>query len=190
MTDCVWRVKTLTGTGLKGSHRMRRRNFLLLAAASWFLTACGSKFKRYNGPTVTQVIVNKGQRRMFLLNDDRVLQAYEVELGFTAAGHKQFEGDGKTPEGDYFIDRRNPNSSFHLSLGISYPNDEDRAFAALHNKSPGGDIFIHGKPNGLSRRQRRKLSPDWTAGCISVKNREMERVYAMVNNGTPIRITA
>lgn len=167
---------------------MRRRNFIFLAAASAFLTACSSKFKKYRGPEVTQIVVNKTDRRMFLIHEDRVLKAYDVELGFTALGHKQFEGDGKTPEGDYHIDRRNPNSSFHLSLGISYPNAEDRAFAAEHNKSPGGDIFIHGRPNGMTWRQSRKLRPDWTAGCISVKNKEMERVYAMVKNGTPIRI--
>lgn len=149
------------------------------------VTAAGcSKFKTYNGPEVTQIIVNKGDRRMYLMHEREVLKAYDVQLGFTADGHKQFEGDGKTPEGDYMIDRRNPNSSFHLSLGISYPNEEDRAFAEAAGKSPGGDIFIHGRPNG----KRNRLGPDWTAGCISVSNRQMRRIYAMVKNGTPIRI--
>ncbi len=150
------------------------------------VTAAGcSKFQRYDGPEVTQIIVNKGDRRMFLMHGTDVLKVYDVELGFTAEGHKQFEGDGKTPEGDYKIDRRNPNSSFHLSLGISYPNENDIAFAKAAGKSPGGDIFIHGRPNG----KRRGLGPDWTAGCISVSNRQMRKIYAMVNDGTPIRIT-
>jgi hypothetical protein len=103
--------------------------------------------------------------------------------GFAPEGHKQFEGDGKTPEGEYIIDRRNPNSRFHLSIGISYPNAADRAFARSQGKSPGGDIFIHGRGKypGSNR-------DDWTWGCIAVTDREMEDIYAMVRNGTPITI--
>lgn len=148
------------------------------------LSACGgSKFRTYNGPEVTRVIVDKGNRRMHLLHHKKVLKSYRVQLGFTPLGHKQFEGDGKTPEGNYFIDRRNPNSDFHLSLGISYPNAKDIARARALGKSPGGDIFIHGKPN-----KRKGTGPDWTAGCISVKNRQIERIFAMVKNGTPITL--
>jgi len=143
-----------------------------------------SKFRTYHGPEVTHVLVNKGERRMYLFHEDKVLKTYNVGLGFTAEGHKQFEGDGKTPEGRYYINRRNPNSAFHLSLGISYPNEKDIAFAKAHGKSAGGDIFIHGLPNGIRRAGR----PDWTAGCISVTNREIEDIYAMVKNGTPITI--
>lgn len=150
------------------------------------LTACSSsKFKRYNGPKVTQILVDKSDRVMYLLHGKKVLKKYDVELGFTAEGHKQFEGDGKTPEGTYYIDRRNPKSSFHLSLGISYPNSADRAYAASQGKSPGGDIFIHGQPNAFTP----KKSEDWTAGCIAVTNRQMERIYAMVTKGTVIHIT-
>lgn len=168
---------------------MKRRTFLYTGIAALGASGCSrSKFKRYRGPEVTQIVVNKGTRDMYLYHYNRVLKEYEVELGFTAEGHKQFEGDGKTPEGDYIIDRRNPNSSFHLSLGVSYPNEEDRAFAAAMGKDPGGDIFIHGRPNWASRRA--EMGPDWTAGCIAVENREMELVYAMVRNGTPIRINA
>lgn len=163
------------------------RRFVLLAGLS-ALAACSrqdSKFRTYRGPEVTRVIVNKGEREMFLLHHNRLLERYKVDLGFAPQGHKQFEGDGRTPEGEYHIDRRNPNSSFHLSLGISYPNEADIAYAKALGKSPGGDIFIHGEPNALAF-----ISPDWTAGCISVKNREMEDVYAMVRDGTPITITA
>ena len=149
------------------------------------LAGCGSKFKKYNGPEVTQVIVQKDERRLFLMHHNKVLKTYPVELGFAPQGHKQFEGDGKTPEGFYYIDRRNPNSKFHLSIGLSSPNPSDRAFAAANKKSPGGDIFIHGRPNGNPRDNRK----DWTEGCISLKNRHMEWVYAMVNNGTPIVVT-
>jgi murein L,D-transpeptidase YafK len=112
-----------------------------------------------------------------------LLKQYGVELGFGPKGHKQFEGDGKTPEGRYTIDRRNPNSSFYLSLGISYPNARDIAFAQEQGEEPGGDIFIHGQPNKFGKR-----GPDWTAGCIALSNKEMRQLYAMVNDGTTIDI--
>ena len=120
---------------------------------------------------------------MFLFNNQRVLNDYDVDLGFAPIGDKFFEGDGRTPEGNYFIDRRNPNSKFHLSIGISYPNAEDRAEAKALGKPPGGDIFIHGKSNPLKRKR-----DDWTWGCIAVPNDEIELIYAMVKNGTPIQI--
>lgn len=120
---------------------------------------------------------------MWLVNDSRVLKKYDIELGFQPEGHKQFEGDGRTPEGAYYIDRRNPNSDFHLSLGISYPNTRDVSYAKASGESAGGNIFIHGQPN-----KRRGVGPDWTAGCISVENHEMEEIYAMVQDGTYITI--
>ncbi len=152
------------------------------------LSACGSKFKTYNGPEVTHVVVNKGARKVHLLHNDSVLKSYKMDLGFAPEGHKERRGDGKTPEGTYLIDRRNPNSEFHLSLGISYPNDADRLRALAAGYNPGGDIFIHGEPNKKADRKQSKR-PDWTAGCISVKNRQIETMYAMVKDGTPITIT-
>lgn len=155
---------------------------LLLVLVGFGLTACGSKFKTYHGPEVTQVLVNKTERKMYLFHNDKVLKEYNVSLGFAPAGHKQFEGDGKTPEGRYTISHRNPKSEFHLSLGINYPNDADRAHAAANGKPPGGDIFIHGGPN------RKVTKRDWTAGCIAVTDRQMETIYSMVKPGTPIFI--
>lgn len=163
---------------------MKRRTIILGGTALVALGACSdSKFKRYNGPEVTYVVVNKASRRMMLLHHDKVLENYKINLGFAPVGHKEIEGDGKTPEGIYLIDRRNPNSRFHLSLGISYPNNFDRNKARAMGKSPGGDIFIHGQRHPLRRDKK-----DWTWGCISVTNDEMEDIYAMVGNGTPIQI--
>lgn len=119
---------------------------------------------------------------MQLLNDRSLLKQYEFELGFAPEGHKAFQGDGRTPEGAYLIDRKNPDSLYHLSLGISYPNSRDIAFARRYGKSAGGDIFIHGTPDPFSDEE------DWTWGCIAVTNREMEDIYAMVKVGTPIYI--
>ena len=165
---------------------MKRRAFTVGAAASLALAGCSSsKFLSYRGPEVTSVVVNKGARSLYLLHHDEVLEGYNIDLGFAPEGHKQVEGDGKTPEGIYLIDRRNPNSEFHLSLGISYPNEEDIARAEALGKKPGGDIFIHGEPIAY-----RPKGPDWTAGCIAVKNREIEKIYAMVRNGTPITLRA
>ncbi len=152
------------------------------------LAACApSKFKTYSGPPITQVLVKKGERKMYMLSGNRALHVYDIGLGTFPAGHKQFEGDGRTPEGMYFIDRRNPNSRYHLSLGVSYPNPEDQARALAFGQSPGSDIFIHGQgPEGrvLSRQRR-----DWTVGCIAVTDDEAEDIYAMVRDGTPILIT-
>lgn len=162
---------------------MRIFRVLLLVVVAFGLTACASKFKTYNGPEVTRVIVKKEDRKMWLLHNSEVLKTYDIELGFAPRGHKTTEGDGKTPEGNYIIDRRNPNSRFHLSLGINYPNAEDIAQARARGVSPGGDIFIHGRPKPW-----RNGEDDWTWGCIAVKDREMEDIYAMVKNGTPITI--
>ena len=166
---------------------MKRRAFFLLGVASTILAACSgrSKFRSYNGPEVTGIVVNKADRKMFLVHNGRALKTYDVDLGGSPVGDKQFEGDQKTPEGTYFIDRRNPNSRFHLSLGISYPNAQDVAEAKALGKSPGGDIFIHGQRNPF---RGGTDEADWTWGCIAVKNKEMEEIYAMVRNGTLITI--
>jgi len=163
---------------------MGRRQMMVAAAA--LVAGCGrgrledSKFRSYNGPQITHVVVHKSARKMFLLHHARIVRIFNIGLGFNPVGDKKVEGDGKTPEGLYTIDRRNPNSRFHLSLGIDYPNAADRAEARNMGQSPGGDIFIHGRPQAYQSGQR-----DWTWGCIAVTDREMEDIYAMVGDGTP-----
>ncbi|MBF9051193.1 L,D-transpeptidase family protein [Roseobacter sp. HKCCD9010] len=160
---------------------MRILSFVLMSVLLLGTAAC-SRIIDYNGPEVTRIEVHKSSRQMYLLHHETVLESYEFELGFAPTGHKEVEGDGRTPEGRYYIDRRNPNSDFYLSIGISYPNAEDRARAAELGESPGGDIFIHGTPR-LFRGE-----DDWTWGCIAVTNAEIRQIYAMVNNGTIIDI--
>jgi murein L,D-transpeptidase YafK len=163
---------------------MDRRTVVLGGAIAALSAGAGcSKFKTYNGPEVTRVVVLKSERKMYLLNGTKPLKTYEIALGGNPEGPKQFEGDQKTPEGVYYIDRRNPSSNYYLSLGISYPNDRDRAYAKSLGKSPGGDIFIHGRDG-----KHRGRGQDWTAGCIAVKDREMRDIYAMVRVGTEIVI--
>lgn len=163
---------------------MRATGILLPLFMAAVLAGCGSsKFKTYNGPQVTRIIVDKSDRKLFLMHHDAVLRAYNIGLGFQPEGHKLARGDGRTPEGWYYIDRRNPNSSFHLSLGISYPNTIDAQVARSQGAEPGGDIFIHGES------RRRVDKRDWTAGCIAVTNDEIEELYAMVRDGTLIYIS-
>ena len=132
---------------------------------------------------VTSIEIVKSERRLHLYDGPQRLRSYRVALGRTPDGHKSREGDGRTPVGNYRIDRRNPQSQFYLSLGISYPNAADRARAERAGVSPGGDIFIHGQPN-----DRRRVNGDWTEGCIAVSNRDMREIYRWVGIGTPVTI--
>lgn len=160
-----------------------RRTLLLAAGSTAALTACGDAPPRilpYNGPQVTGIVAWKERRQLVLLNGADVLKSYHFELGFTPTGAKRFEGDGRTPEGTYSINRKNPRSQYHLSVGVSYPNNEDRNYAYSQGRSPGGDIFIHGTP------RRFRNTRDWTAGCLAVTNAEVEEIYSMVGVGTPI----
>lgn len=163
---------------------MNKLKMAFLLGLLALLAACAepSKFRRYDGPEVTSVVVLKERRQLLVMHNNDVLRAFSFELGFAPVGPKQVEGDGRTPEGTYRINRRNPNSQYHLSLGISYPNTDEVTVAAAMGQSAGGEIFIHGTP-------RRNIGDDdWTAGCIAVTNDEIEELYAMVADGTPIFI--
>lgn len=164
---------------------MKRRVFLVSAASALAFSkaAFARELKPYSGPEITRVVIYKERRRLYLLHGDEIVQEYKIGLGGNPVGPKQFEGDGKTPEGSYIIDRRNPNSAYHLSLGISYPNAEDAAYAQAMGRRPGGDIFIHGRAG-----ENRGKGKDWTAGCIAVKDRHIEKIYMMVQNGTQVDI--
>jgi murein L,D-transpeptidase YafK len=132
------------------------------------------------------VLVDKSDRTLALMRDGKVLRTYSgVALGDAPTGHKQFEGDEKTPEGRYMIDYRNPDSAYHRSLHTSYPNAADTRFAEDRQRSPGGEIFIHGQPNALPLG---RLPGDWTDGCIALSNAEIEELWDAVPDGTPIEI--
>jgi murein L,D-transpeptidase YafK len=137
-------------------------------------------------PTAELVVIDKSDRTLILYADGRPFHAITgVQLGDQPQGHKQFQGDERTPEGRYTIDYANPQSSYWLSLHISYPNAADRAYAAAHGRSPGGAIFIHGQPNWLPAG---RLPGDWTDGCIALSNAEIEMLWQLVPDGTPIEI--
>ena len=134
------------------------------------------------------VEVFKGAHRLELKRGARILRSYRVALGFSPQGHKEREGDGRTPEGDYRIDARNPRSAFHLSLRISYPDAADKARAAKLGVTAGGDIYIHGLPNGMSKLFVPHPRKDWTTGCIAVSDAEIREIWSLVPTGTCVRV--
>ena len=134
------------------------------------------------------IVVDKSRRVMTLWIGKKPFRTYRISLGSNPVGDKEQEGDARTPEGRYVIDGKNPGSSFHLSLRISYPNSQDRADAARRGVSPGGLIMIHGTPDYLGMLQATGAMRDWTAGCIAVSNAEIEEIYKKVRIGTPIVI--
>lgn len=164
-----------------------RRSALALTAG--FLAASAapglaSPYVHRIAPRANHIVVSKRNRSMALMSGTTELKRYRIGLGFAPDGHKTHSGDGRTPEGRYHIDRRNPRSEFYLSLGISYPNETDRARARAMGVRPGGDIFIHGGPRpGIDKPGR-----DWTAGCIAVTNQEIEEIWSLVPTGVPITI--
>lgn len=137
-------------------------------------------------PIADYLVIDKSKRMLVAYRKGKPIRAYrDLQFGDAPKGHKRFQGDERTPEGVYRIDWRNPQSRFHLSLRISYPNEADRAFASQYGLSPGGDIFIHGQPNGMTQGRMRG---DWTDGCIALSNQEIEELWQIVPNGTPIEI--
>ena len=161
---------------------------LITAAVVAFILEQRQKATRKAPTKADRILVEKGLRRLTLFSAGRKLKDYHVALGFSAVGPKEREGDGRTPEGIYLIDFHKPDSAFHRALHISYPSVENNARAAEAGVSPGGDIMIHGLPNGLGALGATHPVRDWTAGCIAVTDAEIDEIYDFVSDGTPIEI--
>jgi len=157
----------------------------LLLAAAWSLSACR---RTPLAESADRVVVEKAQRRLTLYHQGVALRSYQVALGFEPEGPKTREGDGRTPEGVYLIDRHKADSGYHLALHLSYPNAADRARAAALGVPPGGDIMIHGMRNGLGWLGPLHRLHDWTHGCIALSDAEIDEVAAAVPDGTPVEI--
>ncbi len=134
------------------------------------------------------VVVKKSQRKMFLLKNDKIIRQYHISLGGNPTGHKEQQGDQKTPEGNYILDYKKKNSSFYRAIHISYPDATDRKNAAKKKVNPGGQIMIHGQKNGFGKLAWITQRFDWTDGCIAVTNKEMAEIWSLVRVNTPIRI--
>ena len=139
-------------------------------------------------PVAERIVIEKRTRRLLLMNGGEVIAAYPVKLGLSPVGHKQYEGDYRTPEGSYFLSRRNPRSEYFLSLEVSYPNEADRARAKAEGLRPGGLIMIHGQPNVRTRPPEYYANTDWTNGCIAVSNSDMIDIWQRTRLGMPIEI--
>jgi murein L,D-transpeptidase YafK len=135
-----------------------------------------------------RILVLKSERTLILMHDGKSFKTYKVALGGQPIGPKAQRGDHKTPEGTYVIDRRNGNSQFHKALHVSYPDAKDSALAHKLGVSPGGDIMIHGLPNGMGRVGSAHRARDWTDGCIAVTDEEIDEIWKLVPNGTPVEI--
>jgi len=139
-------------------------------------------------PVADKVVIDKADRKLHLIKDGERFRSFDIALGIRPIGDKQIEGDFKTPEGNYLLDTRNPNSDFFLSIHISYPNREDARQAKSNGANPGGAIMIHGQPNTPSRSEAYYRTQDWTNGCIAVSNSDMIDIWLMTAGNTPIEI--
>ena len=139
-------------------------------------------------PVAERIVIEKRTRRLLLMNGGEVIAVYPVKLGLSPVGHKQYEGDFRTPEGSYLLSRRNPRSEYFLSLEVSYPNEQDRERARKGGLRPGGLIMIHGQPNVRTRPPDYYAKNDWTNGCIAVSNSDMIDIWQRTRVGMPIEI--
>ena len=139
-------------------------------------------------PIADKVVVEKASRKLHLLKGGVAIRSFDIALGIRPVGDKEKEGDFKTPEGNYLLDARNPDSEFFLAIHVSYPDSGDRAEARKKGVDPGGAIMIHGQPNDPTRSEAYYRTQDWTNGCIAVSNSDMIDIWLMTAENTPIEI--
>lgn len=139
-------------------------------------------------PTITHILIEKSRHKMTVYHGNYPLKEYRIALGAQPIGPKQYQGDGKTPEGLYKIIAKNAKSKFHLSLKISYPNEKDVKQASSKNTPLGNDIMIHGLGKSFGWVGKMHVIMDWTKGCIAVTNPEIEEIYTATSLGTPVEI--
>jgi murein L,D-transpeptidase YafK len=162
------------------------RPLRLLSAA---LLACLLLFSGFlQAQKADAVVINKSDKTLQLLHKNQVLASYPVVFGANPKGHKEREGDERTPEGKYVLDYKNPKSKYFRSIHVSYPNSRDRARAKELGVSPGGQIMIHGQPNDLGWMKKFSQFVNWTDGCIALSDADMQKVWDSVDSGTPIEI--
>ncbi len=167
-----------------------RRGWAVLAVClvTCFLLSVSWQGRALAIPRADLVVVNKSERRLSLVRAGRVFRRFPISLGAHPRGHKREQGDERTPEGRYILDRKNSHSHFYKSIHISYPNGRDRKQARKRGVDPGGDIMIHGQKNGWQWLSPLSRFIDWTDGCIAVSNHDMDAIWQAVRVGTPIEI--
>lgn len=171
---------------LPSPTRVINASLSLLTLAALSTQAFPASLPTSSSATPDKVVVLKGERKLLLLKGDQVLKTYTISLGANPLGPKTRQGDRKTPEGNYVLDRHNAHSQYHKSIHISYPNADDVARAKQLGIAPGGDLFIHGLPNDY--KGPTDDPGDWTDGCIALTNHEIDEIWQAVPDGTPIQI--
>lgn len=166
---------------LQGSKRLA---FLLLVA----VLASAKPVTAADFPLADRVVIRKSERQLVLMRGERILKKTRIALGLQPQGHKSREGDFRTPEGEYQLVERNPNSDYFLSIRVSYPNLSDVSRARRMGVDPGGQIMIHGQPNNPRYSESYYRSTDWTDGCIAVSNSDMVDIWLMTRQNTPVTI--
>ncbi len=161
--------------------------FIFIMCISFYLDSKSNGGKIAKN-SIDRIIVTKSKRSLDLYQGNHFVTTYPIAIGKNPIGHKEFEGDKKTPEGNYTINSKNPNSGWHKNLGISYPNAQDIAHAKSLGKPPGGDIKIHALRNGFGFIGKLHRSFDWTNGCIAVTNEEIDELYDAIKIGAVIEI--
>jgi murein L,D-transpeptidase YafK len=175
----------------RGPPRPVRRRDVLAGLAGLAATSAGAKAESWaDGENALRIVVIKSERRLMLVRAKAAFITFPIALGRHPKGRKRKQGDGRTPEGDYVIDRFDAASRYHRALHISYPNAEDLRRARTLGVSPGNDIEIHGMPKGFEDYDPRSFTRDWTDGCIAVSNRAIEIIWRNVALGTPVIIKA
>ncbi len=167
------------------TYRNRLAELFLLPALS---ALCLAPAAAGDFPVADKVVVEKEKRKLHLMQDGAAIRSFDIALGLAPVGDKESEGDQKTPEGNYALDARNPDSDFFLSIHISYPNSADRREARRRGADPGGQIMIHGQPNDPTYSSAYYASEDWTNGCIALSNSDMIDVWLMTPNDIQIDI--
>jgi murein L,D-transpeptidase YafK len=161
---------------------------LALLCTSFVLVLSGPAALGADEIRVDRLLVVKSERKLYALRKEKIVRSMDISLGLVPEGHKEREGDFRTPEGVYYIEARNSASDYFLSLKISYPNAVDRNRARQHGVDPGGQIMIHGMPNEPRYQESRYSGWDWTDGCIAVSNSDMIDLWLMTAVQTPIEI--
>jgi murein L,D-transpeptidase YafK len=167
---------------------MKAIRFILSLSIVWITVSGPASICSANEKPADKVLIEKKARTLTLVRNSIAIRKYRIALGNAPEGPKTCQGDGRTPEGHYQISGRNKKSHYHLSLRISYPNEADKAAAGKSRCNPGGDIFIHGLPNGYGWIGKAHTLHDWTLGCVAVTDKEIEEIWSLVPNGTAVEI--
>lgn len=167
---------------------MKRRRAGLMWHVVLLVLALSGPVAAADFPIADRVVIRKHERMLMLMRGDEVLKTARIALGLAPEGHKAEEGDFRTPEGNYQLTTRNPNSDYFLSIQVSYPNSTDEQRARQRGVAPGGQIMIHGQPNEPKHNEQFYRITDWTNGCIAVSNSDMVDIWLMTRPDTPISI--